>query len=94
MKTTFAYLAIAAMTSFTVSAAELETAAIQGRIDDAWRKGGGTVEIGSGVHMVGTIRIRSNVTLLLRSGAVLRASRNLADYDGWASGFPRLERAI
>lgn len=66
-------------------AAELETAALQDRIDDAWRRGGGTVEVEAGVHRIGSIRLRSNVTLLLRSGAVLQASRNLADYDGWAN---------
>ena len=77
-------VAIAAMSATcAASAADLETAALQGRIDDAWRKGGGTVEIGAGVHKTGTLRLRSNVTLLLRSGAVLQASRNLADYDGW-----------
>ena len=65
--------------------AGLETATIQGRIDDAWRRGGGTVEIAAGIHKIGTLRLRSNVTLLLRSGAVLQASRNLADYDGWAN---------
>ncbi len=64
---------------------ELETAAIQSRIDDAWRSGGGTVEVEAGVHRIGVIRLRSNVTLLLRPGAVLQASRNLADYDGWAN---------
>ena len=66
-------------------AAELETATLQDRIDEAWRRGGGIVEVEAGVHRIGSIRLRSNVTLLLRSGAVLQASRNLADYDGWAN---------
>ena len=33
------------------------------------------------VHRVGGLRVRSGTTLLLRSGAVLKASRDPADYD-------------
>ena len=68
-----------------VSAADLETIDLQRRIDDAWRNGGGIVKVEAGIHRIGAIRLRSNVTLLLRSGAVLQASRNLEDYDGWAN---------
>ena len=77
-----AFLALST-TSAALASGEHVTAAIQGSIDAAWRRGGGTVEIPSGVHRIGGIRLRSNVTLLLRSGCVLLASRNLSDYDRW-----------
>ncbi len=57
------------------------TTRLQSAIDDAFRRGGGTVEVPPGVHRVGGLRLRSKVTLLLRSGAVLKASRDPADYD-------------
>ena len=60
-------------------------AAIQRAIDEAWRRGGGTVEVEKGVHPIGGLRLRSNVTLHLQAGAVLLASRNVADYDAWKS---------
>ena len=74
------------MESPAFEAAELETVTLQDRIDEAWRRGGGIVEVKAGVHRIGSIRLRSYVTLLLRSGAVLQASRNLADYDGCIKG--------
>ncbi|MBR3086503.1 MAG: hypothetical protein IKH04_08910 [Kiritimatiellae bacterium] len=60
-------------------------AAIQRAIDACWQRGGGTVEIPAGVHRTGGLRLRGNVTLLLRSGALLRASRDPADFDILAS---------
>ena len=58
-----------------------ETVSIQKALDDCFRAGGGTVEIGPGVHHVGGLRVRSATTLLLRAGAVLKGSRNPDDYD-------------
>ena len=58
-----------------------ETLDLQRKLDDCFRSGGGTVEVEPGVHHVGGLRVRSNTTLLLRAGAVLKASRNPADYD-------------
>ncbi|MBR0055767.1 MAG: hypothetical protein IJP66_00420 [Kiritimatiellae bacterium] len=57
------------------------TARIQVAIDDAFRAGGGVVAVEAGVHNVRGLRLRSHVTLLLRSGALLSASRDPADYD-------------
>ncbi|MBQ7667169.1 MAG: hypothetical protein IJS46_04155 [Kiritimatiellae bacterium] len=57
------------------------TPRIQAAINAAFRRGGGVVEVAAGVHPVGGLRLRSGVTLLLRSGAVLKASRDIADYD-------------
>lgn len=58
----------------------LQTEAIQAAIDDCFRKGGGVVAIPEGRYLIGGIRLRSNVTLLLKSGATLLGSRNPEDY--------------
>lgn len=57
------------------------TAWIQRDIDAAFRAGGGTVTVGAGEWRVKGIRLRSNVTLHLKSGAVLKASRDMEDFD-------------
>jgi len=56
------------------------TKAIQSAIDACFLSGGGTVEIPSGTFLTGGIRLRSNITLLLRQGAVLLGSRDPIDY--------------
>ena len=58
-----------------------ETLDLQRKLDDCFLRGGGIVEVSPGVHRVGGLRVRSNTTLLLRSGAILQASRDPADYD-------------
>lgn len=57
------------------------TGAIQAAIDDCFRAGGGTVEVPAGTFLTGGVRIRSNITLLLRSGARLLGTRNPEDYN-------------
>lgn len=57
------------------------TADVQSRIDAAFKAGGGTVSIGKGEWTIRGIRLRSNVTLHLAAGAVVRASRNMDDFD-------------
>ena len=57
------------------------TAALQKAFDDCFLAGGGTVTVEKGEYAVGGLRLRSNTTLLLKSGAVLKASRNSDDYD-------------
>ena len=56
------------------------TAALQNAFDDCFRAGGGTVTVEKGVYSVKGLRLRSDTTLLLKSGAELRASRNCDDY--------------
>ena len=63
-----------------VSGAGLCTAAIQAAIDACFGSGGGTVEVPAGTFLTGGIRLRSNVTLLLRTGATLVGSRDPEDY--------------
>lgn len=57
------------------------TAAIQTAIDDCFRAGGGRVVVESGDYDISSFRLRSRVTLHLKSGARLHASRNPRDYD-------------
>jgi len=58
------------------------TAELQGRIDDAWRRGGGEVVVGAGTHELGAVRLRSGITLRLKAGAKILASTNAEDYAG------------
>ena len=67
---------------------QLETAALQCRIDEAAAAGGGRVTIGPGVHKSGTIYLKSGVDLHLEKGAVLLASDNLDDYNA-LDAFPQ-----
>lgn len=58
----------------------LQTEAIQKAIDECWLAGGGTVTIPRGIFRTGGVRLRSNVTLYLETGAVLEGSDNPEDY--------------
>lgn len=62
------------------AAAADETAALQGAIDEAAANGGGVVRVEAGLHEVGGLRLKSNVTLELAEGARLLFSTNAADY--------------
>lgn len=59
---------------------QLQTAAFQAALDEIFCRGGGIVEVPAGKYMIGSIRVRSNTTLLLRTGAVLLGSRDPAQY--------------
>ena len=65
----------------------LQTRAIQATIDVCAAAGGGTILVPAGVYRIGTLILRSNVTLHLESGAVLFGSPNLADYPSDVDGF-------
>ena len=56
------------------------TSAIQEMLDRCYEGGGGTVVLEKGDHNVGGLWLRSNTTLLLRSGARLVGSRDCRDY--------------
>jgi len=58
----------------------LDTAAINKAIDACNSAGGGTVYLGPGVYLSGTVILKSNVTLYLEAGATLLGSSNLLDY--------------
>jgi len=59
----------------------LQTEAIQAAIDKCFLDGGGEVVIPCGVYRTGSIRLRSNVTLYLMSGAILEGSNDCEDYS-------------
>lgn len=58
----------------------LATQSIQSAIDQAASAGGGTILFPPGKFLSGTLRLKSNITLHLSSGAVLLGSTNIADY--------------
>ena len=58
----------------------LQTAAIQKAIDTCYLAGGGRVVVPTGIFRTGGLRLRSNVTLYLKSGAVLEGSSDPEDY--------------
>jgi hypothetical protein len=57
-----------------------DTAKIQSAVDACAAAGGGTVYLGPGTYLSGTIVLRDNVTLHLESGATLLGSTDLDDY--------------
>lgn len=57
-----------------------DTYALQSALDGAHSRGGGEVRVPAGRHVVGTLRIHSNTTLVLPQGAVLAGSTNLGHY--------------
>ena len=57
------------------------TEAIQAAIDDCFLAGGGTVSVEAGEYRIGGLRLRSNVTLYLKSGAKLIGTRDIEAYD-------------
>jgi len=59
-----------------------ETAALQSRVDAAWRAGGGEVVIGAGVHRLNPVRLRSGVRLRLASGARICGNSDCNAYVG------------
>ena len=76
----------------SISNSPLENkAAIQNAIDSASASGGDTVRIPAGTFVTGNLRLKSNVTLRLEQGSVLKGSSDFRDYDftstpaGWAS---------
>lgn len=58
----------------------LQTEKIQLAIDTCFKSGGGNIVVPEGTFLTGGIRLRSNCTLYLKSGAVLKGSRNPNDY--------------
>ena len=59
----------------------VNTEAIQSAIDACHEQGGGKVIIPTGTWYSGTIRLRSHVHLFLESGAVLKGSQHLEDFE-------------
>ena len=58
----------------------LNTAALQHAIDACTQNGGGTVRVPAGRYVIGTVELKSNVTLSLDYGAELLGSQKMEDY--------------
>ena len=58
----------------------LNTRALQAAIDACAASGGGTVVVPAGVFLSGSVQMKSNITLLLSPGAVLRGSGKIENY--------------
>ena len=56
-------------------------AGIQAAIDEAAKKGGGTVVIPPGDYMTGGIEVKSNITLNIMGGATLWGTKDLNEYS-------------
>lgn len=56
------------------------TEAIQNAINDCFADGGGTVLVPSGTYLTGSIELKSNITLKLLPGSVIKASGSIEDY--------------
>jgi len=57
-----------------------DTKAIQRAIDETSKAGGGIVYVSPGVYLIGTILLKSHVTLYLEAGSTLLGSPDLDDY--------------
>jgi hypothetical protein len=58
----------------------LDSSAINTAIDRAYEAGGGTVYVGPGTYLCGTVILKSRVTLYLEAGAVLLGSKDVNQY--------------
>jgi polygalacturonase len=67
----------------------MDTEAIQKAIDACYREGGGIVRVPAGDFQIGTIWLRSNITLSLDYGASLLGSHDIADYKTEGLSNPR-----
>ncbi|MEJ7737181.1 MAG: glycosyl hydrolase family 28 protein [Chitinophagaceae bacterium] len=59
----------------------INTASLQKAINACNKNHGGIVVVPAGIYIIGTVNLKSNVHLYLQSGAVLRGSANLNDYE-------------
>ena len=59
----------------------LVTQKIQKSLDSCFALGGGTVRLSEGIYRSGTLILKSNVTLLLEKGAVLKGSDDFKNYQ-------------
>ncbi len=63
----------------------LQTAALQAAIDHCFLQGGGEVVVPEGIYLTGGIRLRSDITLHLLKGAVIKGVRDPEQYYGYVN---------
>ncbi len=61
----------------------IQTKAFQAAVDACHASGGGEVIVPKGIYRIGGLRLRSNVTLHLMSGAIIEGSENPEDYNNF-----------
>jgi polygalacturonase len=61
----------------------VNTTALQKAVDACSANGGGMVYVPAGIFITGTFHLKSNINLHLESGAVLKGSPDLKDYDSY-----------
>lgn len=66
---------------------KINTAIIQQAIDELAAAGGGIVRVSGGVFLSGTIKLKSNIHLVITKGTVLKASPNLEDFPQIPAGY-------
>lgn len=66
----------------------VSTKALQSAIDACNAAGGGEVRVPPGTFIIGTVYLKSNVHLYLQSGAIIRGSSNLDDYEPYTPEKP------
>ncbi|MDK1727922.1 glycosyl hydrolase family 28 protein [Dellaglioa algida] len=62
---------------------ENQTINFQRTINVCYQNGGGNVIVPGGIYIIGSIRLFSNITLILKSGANIIGSKLLADYTNF-----------
>lgn len=72
----------------------LSTTAVQKAIDSCNAAGGGTVSVPAGNYKIGSIVLRSNVTLNLENGATLYGSTDIADYQPMTTDYVSLRTNV
>ncbi len=72
----------------------LSTAAVQKAIDNCNAAGGGTVSVPAGNYKIGSIVLRSNVTLNFENGATLYGSTDIADYQPMTTDYVSLRTNV
>jgi hypothetical protein len=82
----FAFLFLGVITSYTTKKnlyknEELGTTKIQKSIDSCFAIGGGTVRLRKGIHLSGSLILKSNVKILLEKGTILQGSDDHRDYQ-------------
>lgn len=72
----------------------LSTTAVQKAIDSCNAAGGGTVSVPAGNYKIGSIVLRSNVTLNLENGATFYGSTDIADYQSMTTDYVSLRTNV
>lgn len=80
-------MSIATAPKASTTPGELQTSTLQAAIDNAASVGGGTVHVRPGTYHIGTLHLRSHVTLHLDNGCTLKGSSRIEDYPEVAGGF-------